>query len=33
VEAALPDDPAFRAFFAARGYADLGGTIVASNRG
>lgn len=32
VEAALPNDPALRAFFAARGYADLGGSTVASNR-
>lgn len=32
VEAALPDDPALRAFFAARGYADHGGTGVSLNR-
>jgi len=32
VEASLPDDPALRAFFAARGYADLGGSTVVSNR-
>ena len=32
VEASLPDDPALRAFFAARGYDDLGGTTVASHR-
>ncbi|MDP9105397.1 MAG: GNAT family N-acetyltransferase [Candidatus Eremiobacteraeota bacterium] len=32
VEASLPNDPALRAFFAARGYADLGGTTVASIR-
>ena len=32
VEAALPPDPALRAFFIARGYDDLGGTTVASNR-
>ena len=32
VEAALPDDAALRAFFAARGYADHGGTTVSLNR-
>jgi GNAT superfamily N-acetyltransferase len=32
VEAALPNDPALRAFFAARGYTDHGGTIVSLDR-
>ncbi len=32
IEASLPDDPALRAFFGARGYADLGGTTVALAR-
>ncbi len=32
VEAALPPDPALRAFFTARGYVDLGGTRMASQR-
>ncbi len=32
VEASLPADPALHAFFTARGYEDLGGTTVATNR-
>ena len=32
IEAALPDEPALRTFFTARGYSDLGGTTVVSNR-
>jgi GNAT superfamily N-acetyltransferase len=32
VEASLPNDPALRAFFTTRGYADTGGTTVVSNR-
>ena len=32
IEAALPNEPGLRAFFTARGYTDLGGTTVASNR-
>jgi GNAT superfamily N-acetyltransferase len=32
VEASLPNDAALRAFFAARSYADLGGTTVVSAR-
>ena len=32
VEAALPGDPGLRAFFAARGYADRGGTLVSLDR-
>ncbi len=32
VEASLPNEPALRAFFTARGYVDLGGTTVAANR-
>ncbi|HZW54603.1 MAG TPA: GNAT family N-acetyltransferase [Candidatus Elarobacter sp.] len=32
VEAAIPNDPALRAFFSARGYADRGGTVVSLER-
>jgi len=32
IEASLPDDPAPRAFFMARGYADQGGTTVGLTR-
>ena len=32
IEATLPDDPGLRAFFTARGYTDIGGTAVVSNR-
>ena len=32
VEAALPHDPALEAFFAVRGYTNLGGTTVVSTR-
>ena len=32
VEATLPPDPSLRAFFAARGYDDIGGTTMASHR-
>ena len=32
IEAAIPDDPALRAFFAARGYTDHGGTRVSLDR-
>jgi GNAT superfamily N-acetyltransferase len=32
VEASLPNDPALRSFFSARGYTDIGGTTVISVR-
>ena len=32
VEAAIPGDPALRAFFSARGYTDRGGTLVSLDR-
>ena len=32
VEAAVPGDPGLRAFFAARGYADRGGTLFSLDR-
>jgi len=32
VEAAIPNDPALRAFFSARGYADRGGTVFTLDR-
>jgi GNAT superfamily N-acetyltransferase len=32
VEASLPNDPALRSFFSARGYADAGCTTFVSNR-
>jgi GNAT superfamily N-acetyltransferase len=32
IEAGIPGDPALRAFFSARGYADRGGTIVSLDR-
>ena len=32
VEASLPNEPALRSFFIARGYTDAGGTTVVSNR-
>ena len=32
IDASLPDEPALRIFFTTRGYTDLGGTTVVSNR-
>jgi len=32
VEASLPDDPALRSFFSARGYTDAGCATFVSNR-